>query len=200
MARPLSVQSSVTGSRPRRALSMYDDDQEPSQPPSGIDDVLAQLQFDEGSQPQSQIQSQPRHSPSQSYSHSHSQIHSRSYSQEQEQRQDRHQEQRQEQEQEQEQDLNGNGNEREYNSDSDSSTATVSPPEPPRQAHAPSTDEIVATLEALLRHSLAGAPLGQGMLLSLQVVAAFSPTDVLDRRDEGKAFWDLALAALAASR
>ncbi|PWN91023.1 hypothetical protein FA10DRAFT_267441 [Acaromyces ingoldii] len=194
MARPLSVQSSVNGSRPRRALSMYDEDQEPSQPPSGIDDVLAQMQFDEGSQPPSQIQSQPRHSPSQSYSQSHSQIHSRSDSQEQEQRQDQHQEQRQEQ------DLNGNGKEMGDDSDSDSSTATVSSPEPPRQAHAPSTDEIVATLEALLRHSLAGAPLGQGMLLSLQVVAAFSPTDVLDRRDEGKAFWDLALAALAASR
>ncbi|CEH14490.1 hypothetical protein CBOM_02332 [Ceraceosorus bombacis] len=57
---------------------------------------------------------------------------------------------------------------------------------------APTTDDVVAVLEALLQDPRCKP---RNLLLNLQVIACFTPTNLLDFRDEGYCFWTMAGAA-----
>ncbi|EPQ28829.1 uncharacterized protein PFL1_03632 [Pseudozyma flocculosa PF-1] len=75
---------------------------------------------------------------------------------------------------------------------------------PLQQPEPPSTDTLLNVLESVLIHTLslpasASASASQGRLknvyLHLQLICAFSPTAILDWKEEGKALWDAVLAA-----
>ena len=58
----------------------------------------------------------------------------------------------------------------------------------------PDTDDIVNTLQSIFR-SADVRP--KTLFRDLQYIAAFIPSDILDKTEKGKAFWDAGLAALA---
>ncbi|KAF9170139.1 hypothetical protein BGX20_009390 [Mortierella sp. AD010] len=64
-------------------------------------------------------------------------------------------------------------------------------PESPRE-YTPGTDAIVSEIENLFRKP--GVLRPRHLLRDMQLIAIFIPSSVLDLRDDGKAFWDMALA------
>ncbi|KAF9359902.1 hypothetical protein BGX26_011098 [Mortierella sp. AD094] len=64
-------------------------------------------------------------------------------------------------------------------------------PESPR-AFTPGTDAIVNEIESLFRKP--GILRPRHLLRDMQLIATFIPGSILDLRDDGKAFWDMALA------
>ena len=88
----------------------------------------------------------------------------------------------------------GVGEEGQRSRQDDSDAATIIAPWHDRIVVAPTTDDVVTVLEALLRDEEVRP---KNLFAILQIIAAFSPLQVLDLKDEGKAFWDLALASLS---
>ncbi|KAF9428088.1 hypothetical protein BGZ94_003420 [Podila epigama] len=70
----------------------------------------------------------------------------------------------------------------------------LAPGEPPMSPRAitPGTDAIVDEIEHLFR--MPGGLRPRHLLRDMQLIAIFIPGSILDLRDDGKAFWDMALA------
>ncbi|KAG0046472.1 hypothetical protein BGZ83_008362 [Gryganskiella cystojenkinii] len=77
------------------------------------------------------------------------------------------------------------------NSDFDQSKGGAEDPMSPR-AFTPGTDAIVNEIEKLFRQPQVLRP--RNLLRDMQLIATFIPGTILDLRDDGKAFWDMALA------